>query len=154
MNCAISGPGALTPSGYHEDESGTLIAPTDRLIPPLRRELAEPLHWLATELRAICLVPCGWSGFLPPCDPLARFATAQEENTLHDPSHSDLLFAIWTVLALPDPEGDPGIDDEVLHELYDDLHLDLQRAQRPSCDEETRVNEDWAEYEELAIALP
>jgi len=73
---------------------------------------------------------------------------------LHDPTHSDLLFAIWTVLALPDPDSDPGVDDEVLSELFDDLHLDLQRVQRPWRDEEIEADEEWAGYEELAIALP
>jgi len=73
---------------------------------------------------------------------------------LHDPSPSDLLFAIWTVLALPDPDGDPGIDDEVLSDLFDDLHLDLQRVQGPWRDEELEADGEWADYEELAIALP
>jgi hypothetical protein len=73
---------------------------------------------------------------------------------LHDPSRSDLFFAIWTVLALPDPDGDPGVDDEVLSELFDDLHLDLQRVQESWSDEESEAEEDWADYEELAIALP
>jgi hypothetical protein len=127
---------------------------TNRLNQSARRELAKPLHWLVPEPRVIRLVPCGWPGFLPPRDPLARFATAQEETHLHDPSHSDLLFAIWTVLALPDPGGDPGDDDEVLSELFDDLHLDLQRVQESWSDEESEAKEDWADYEELAIALP
>lgn len=93
-------------------------------------------------------------GFLPPRDPLARFTTALEENDLHEPTHSDLLFAIWTVLALPDPDSDPGVDDAVLSELFDDLHLDLQRVQRSWCDERIEDDEEWAGYEELAIALP
>jgi hypothetical protein len=66
---------------------------------------------------------------------------------LHDPRRTDVLLAIWTVLALPEADGAPGLpvaDANALTELYDDLHRDLRRAEK-TADED---------FEDLAIALP
>ena len=70
---------------------------------------------------------------------------------MHDPDRSSLHFAIWTLLALPDPDADPGINEETLHELYDDLHRDLQRIQASADILELDLPGD---YEDQLIALP
>ena len=127
------------------------VVSTDGLNQVARQELAKPLLCLTPEPRVARLVPCGWPGFLPPRDPLARFVTDQEETDLHDPDRSSLHFAIWTLLALPDPDADPGINEETLHELYDDLHRDLQRIQASADILELDLPGD---YEDQLIALP
>ena len=124
----------------------------------VHRELAKRLLCLTPERRVNRLVPCGRPGFLPPRDPLARFATDQEETDLHHPDRSGLFFAIWTVLALPNPDSDPGVKEETLAELYDDLHQDLMRIEASGAglapEAEHEAESDWADYEDLLIALP
>lgn len=51
---------------------------------------------------------------------------------MHDPTRTDVLLAIWTVLALPEADDSPTLaatDTAALSELFDDLHRDLQRAE-------------------------
>ena len=66
-----------------------------------------------------------------------------EEAPLRDPSRADILLAIWSTLALTDAEDEflgTELGEEVLNELFDDLHRDLLGAEDLMADD----FEEWA----------